>query len=97
MAGVILVAVACSSKKQPPVAAHSPLADSADQVMYGASFILTDNGIPARPRCRATPLYFFEDNTRIEPENRSHHVFHGDRSEGCGADVASRNFEYADQ
>ena len=29
-------AAACDNKKQPPVAAHSPLADSADQVMFGA-------------------------------------------------------------
>ena len=38
-------AVACSPKKQPPVATHSPLADSADQVMYGARFVLTDQGL----------------------------------------------------
>lgn len=65
---IILVAVACSSKKQPPVAAHSPLADSADQVMYGASFVLTDNGI-SRAQMQGDTLYFFEDNSRIESEN----------------------------
>jgi LPS export ABC transporter protein LptC len=61
-------AVACSSKKQPPVAAHSPLADSADQVMYGARFILTDKGLQ-RAQLQADTAYFFDDNTRIELEN----------------------------
>jgi LPS export ABC transporter protein LptC len=64
----ILGAVACSSKKQPPVAAHSPLADSADQVMYGARFNLTDKGLQ-RAQLQADTAYFFEDNTRIELEN----------------------------
>jgi LPS export ABC transporter protein LptC len=64
-----LVSVAaCTSKKQPPVATHSPLADSADQVMYGARFTLTDKGL-ARAQMQADTLYFFEDNTRIEAEN----------------------------
>jgi LPS export ABC transporter protein LptC len=60
-------AVACSSKKQPPVATHSPLADSADQVMYGARFNLTDKGLQ-RAQLQADTAYFFEDNTRIELE-----------------------------
>lgn len=58
---------ACSSKKQPPVASHSPLADSADQVMYGARFNLTDKGLQ-RAQLQADTAYFFEDNTRIELE-----------------------------
>jgi LPS export ABC transporter protein LptC len=60
-------AVACSQKKQPPIAAHSPLADSADQVMYGARFNLTDKGLQ-RAQLQADTAYFFEDNTRIELE-----------------------------
>jgi len=59
--------IACSQKKQPPVAAHSPLADSADQVMYGARFNLTDKGLQ-RAHLDADTAYFFEDNTRIELE-----------------------------
>ncbi len=59
---------ACTSKKQPPVAAHSPLADSADQIMYGASFILTDKGL-SRAQMVGDTLYFFDDNTRVESEN----------------------------
>lgn len=70
LAGVVVLASAsgCTSKKQPPSAAHSPLADSADQVMYGAWFNLTDKGI-ARAQMQADTMYFFEDNTRIEAEN----------------------------
>lgn len=66
MCGLIVAGcVACSSKKQPPVAAHSPLADSADQVMYGARFNLTDKGLQ-RAQLESDTAYFFEDNTRIE-------------------------------
>ena len=64
----VVSVAACTSKKQPPVATHSPLADSADQVMYNARFNLTDKGL-ARAQMQADTLYFFEDNTRIEAEN----------------------------
>jgi LPS export ABC transporter protein LptC len=50
------------------VAATSPLADSADQVMYGVRFKLTDAGVD-RAQLYADTAYFFEDNTRIELEN----------------------------
>jgi len=60
-------ALACTQKKQPPVATHSPLADSADQVMYGARFWLSDEGL-ARAHMTADTAYFFDDNTRIELE-----------------------------
>ena len=60
--------VACSSKKEPPVATHSPLADSADQVMFGASFVLTDKGL-SRAQMQGDTLYFFDDNSRIETDN----------------------------
>jgi len=63
----VVSAMACSTKKQPPVATHSPLADSADQVMYGARFNLTDKGLQ-RAQLQADTAYFFEDNTRIELE-----------------------------
>ncbi len=66
LVGVIVGA--CSSKKQPPVAAHSALADSADQIMYGARFKLTDQGLE-RAQLEADTAYFFDDNTRIELEN----------------------------
>lgn len=64
---LLAISAGCTDKKQPPVAAHSPLADSADQVMYGAKFNLTDGGL-ARARLLADTAYFFDDNTRIELE-----------------------------
>jgi LPS export ABC transporter protein LptC len=73
VAGSVAGSVACSSKKQPPVATHSPLADSADQVMYGARFNLTDKGLQ-RAQLESDTAYFFEDNTRIELE-RVHTTF----------------------
>ena len=57
--------LACSNKKQPPVEAHSPLADSADQVMYPARFNLTDQGLQ-RAHVDADTAYFFDDNNRME-------------------------------
>jgi LPS export ABC transporter protein LptC len=68
VAFLAVASTACSSKKQPPVATQSPLADSADQVMYGAKFNLTDGGL-ARAQLHADTAYFFDDNTRIELEN----------------------------
>jgi len=67
--GVLAVAVAgaCSNKKEPPIAAHSPLADSADQVMYPAKFNLTDQGLQ-RAHVEADTAYFFDDNNRMELE-----------------------------
>jgi LPS export ABC transporter protein LptC len=65
---VMGIGVACDTKKQPPVAASSPLADSADQVMYGVKFNLTDRGVD-RAHLEADTAYFFDDNTRIELEN----------------------------
>jgi LPS export ABC transporter protein LptC len=65
---VASLAVACTSKKQPPVATHSPLADSADQVMYNSRFVLADLGIN-RAQMHSDTAYFFDDNTRMEFEN----------------------------
>ena len=66
--GVASVLFACTSKKQPPVASHSPLADSADQVMYNSRFVLADQGIN-RAQMHSDTAYFFDDNTRMEFEN----------------------------
>lgn len=62
---LLLVASACDDKREPPVLPHSAMADSADQVMYGASFNLTDRGV-IRAELQADTAYFFDDNTRIE-------------------------------
>src|SRR5256714_13566337 len=63
-----LFLAACTSKKQPPIATHSPLADSADQIMYNSRFVLSDQGI-ARAQMHSDTAYFFDDNTRMEFEN----------------------------
>jgi LPS export ABC transporter protein LptC len=57
--------VGCDDKAQPPVAGRSALADSADQVMFGARFNLTDKGL-SRAELNADTAYFFDDNTRVE-------------------------------
>ena len=63
---IAIAAVAgCNSKKQPPVSGHSVLADSADQVMWGAKFNLTDRGLQ-RAELFADTAFFFNDNTRVE-------------------------------
>ena len=61
----MLAAVACDDKRQPPVLARSAMADSADQVMFGASFNMTNRGV-IRAELQADTAYFFDDNTRIE-------------------------------
>ena len=59
------IALACTEKTAPPVAHKSALADSADQVMFGAHFNLTDKGLE-RAELVSDTAYFFDDNTRIE-------------------------------
>lgn len=58
-------AMACTERKAPPVVRKSALADSADQVMFGAKFNLTDKGL-ARAELLSDTAYFFDDNTRME-------------------------------
>lgn len=62
---VTLVLSACAEKKALPTARGSALADSADQVMFGLKFSLTNQGV-SRARLVADTAYFFDDNTRIE-------------------------------
>ena len=58
----------CERGKEPPLAAANPLADSADQVMFGVSTIITDRGV-LRAELRADTAYFFDGSTRIEARN----------------------------
>jgi LPS export ABC transporter protein LptC len=58
---------ACADRSGPPPT-RAGLADSADQVMYGARFNLTDGGV-MRAQLDADTAYFFEDNTRVELDN----------------------------
>ena len=62
------VAAGCNPKTAPPVVARSALADSADQIMFGTKFNLTDNGL-ARSQLEADSAFFFDDNTRVELRN----------------------------
>jgi LPS export ABC transporter protein LptC len=57
-------AAACRQPTTIP-ATRSALADSADQVMFGARFNLTDGGV-LRAELEADTAYFFDDNTRVE-------------------------------
>lgn len=67
LAGLCLAAAftACDDRTAPPVVSRSALADSADQVMFGARFNLTDRGL-SRAELLSDTAFFFEDNTRIE-------------------------------
>lgn len=71
------VLTACAEKKTLPTArTGSPLADSADQIMFGAKFNLTDKGLH-RARLNADTAYFFDENTRVELENVHTTFFNG--------------------
>lgn len=55
---------ACQKGESPPVASRDPLADSADQVMSGARFDITDGGL-RRAHVEGDTAYFFNNNTRL--------------------------------
>lgn len=58
-------ASACDDNRTIPVIRRPAIADSADQVMYGTRFNLTDKGL-ARAELASDTAYFFDDNTRVE-------------------------------
>jgi len=60
-----LAATGCRDAQSPPVADSSLLPDSAEQMMFGVSFVLTDQGI-RRAEVRADTALTYEDNTRTE-------------------------------
>lgn len=62
---VTAAATACSSGTEPRVTAANPLADSADQVMFGVSTVITNRGV-LRAQLSADTGYFFDGNSRIE-------------------------------
>lgn len=64
LAAVVAVA-ACSRRGGAPSAPHNPLADSADQVVFGARSKMTDGGV-SKSDLYSDTAYFFDDNTRIE-------------------------------
>ncbi|MGH7718152.1 MAG: LPS export ABC transporter periplasmic protein LptC [Gemmatimonadaceae bacterium] len=65
LGAAVLALVACGEGAEPPVAAPNPLADSADQVMFGIRWNMTTNGV-LRARLLADTAYFFDDNARME-------------------------------
>lgn len=62
---LVLALVACGRGQHNPSAPHNPLADSADQVVFGARSKMTDGGV-SKSDLYADTAYFFDDNTRIE-------------------------------
>src|SRR6476646_9726793 len=62
---IVAALSACDNRTAPPIAKGSAMADSADQIMYGAHFNLTDQGL-SRAELLSDTAYFFEDNTRVE-------------------------------
>ena len=57
--------LACNSGTEPRITAANTLADSADQVMFGVSTMITDRGV-LRAQLSADTGYFFDGNSRIE-------------------------------
>lgn len=64
MLAVVAAGAACRKAETPPIAASNPLADSADQVMSGAKFDITDGGL-RRAHVEGDTAYFFNNNTRL--------------------------------
>lgn len=62
---VAALALACNTGTEPRITAANPLADSADQVMFGVNTMITSRGV-LRAQLGADTGYFFDGNTRIE-------------------------------
>lgn len=68
LAAVLLVAAAagaCGEPGGPPITESNPLADSAEQVLYGVTAPLTAMGVN-KGSLRSDSAFFFEDGTRME-------------------------------
>jgi len=69
LAAVVVAGLAaCQEGTKPPIAPRNPLADSADQVMFGISTFITDKGL-LKAQLQADTGYFFDGNSRIEMRN----------------------------
>ena len=64
----LALGAACTNGTEPRVTSANLLADSADQVMFGISTIITDQGV-LRARLQGDTAYFFDGSTRIEVRN----------------------------
>ncbi|HEY2163961.1 MAG TPA: hypothetical protein VGH04_08225, partial [Gemmatimonadaceae bacterium] len=60
-----LTAGACNNAKQPPVTGGASVADSADQVLFSANFLLTTNGVQ-RGDLTADTAFVLEESTRFD-------------------------------
>jgi LPS export ABC transporter protein LptC len=64
MFATVVTLGACQETAQ-PVVSTNPMADTADQMMFGARSIITDRGL-LRAELLADTAFFFDENTRIE-------------------------------
>ena len=63
---VLAMLAACGDDgTAPPRVSGSPMADSADQMMFGVRTLLTDRGV-LNAELEADTAFFFDENTRIE-------------------------------
>ena len=63
---ILLFALACGGDgTAPPRVSGSPMADSADQMMFGINTLLTNRGV-MNAELEADTAFFFDENTRIE-------------------------------
>lgn len=65
LAALTALITACDTGTEPPVTMPNPLADSADQVVFGANSYVTDSGL-LRARLLADTAYMFDNSTRME-------------------------------
>jgi LPS export ABC transporter protein LptC len=73
LSALILAVISCRDAHEPPVAAGAGVADSADQVFFGAQYVLTTKGIK-RGDLTADTAYVLDDQTRFDLR-KAHTVF----------------------
>lgn len=61
----VVLLVACQETNTPPVAKGRVVPDSADQVLFGVRFFLTDAGL-RRAELQSDTAYMYDENTRTE-------------------------------
>jgi LPS export ABC transporter protein LptC len=64
-AAMVAITGACAKDEAPIPKTQSPLADSADQVLSGVGFLLTNGGVQ-QGKLEADSGFMFENSTRIE-------------------------------
>jgi LPS export ABC transporter protein LptC len=62
---LLCIGAACQPESTTPVAETTVLPDSADQVLFGVRFFMTDAGV-RKAELVADTAYMYEDNTRTE-------------------------------